>query len=309
MTQDANIRNAPLMSARRSFYPFNAEQTVNILSEFGPLVTMFIVNAFYGIADGTWALIITTIIAIAVMFYVFRRPPVFPLIASSVTIIFGALTLITNDPMWVQIKVTIFNALFGVFLISGLWLKQKLLQVRVREDLPLHRGRLEQVHLELRAFLLSDGRRQRGVRRTFQDEQLYYIFGQEMNGVNIWILFKICDHAAHLGSLCLGLVAADAEASDSRPGQRELSQCPTKRNYLEPALASPGSTVNRRSSWRSSSGRSWYSSSATPLRHLLRHRRIHGGDGRCSHRVADRARTYRGDAADNAASSSWCSAG
>ncbi len=26
--------------------------------------------------------------------------------------------------MWVQIKVTIFNALFGVFLISGLWLNQ-----------------------------------------------------------------------------------------------------------------------------------------------------------------------------------------
>ena len=66
MTQDANIRNAPLMSARRSFYPFNAEQTINILSEFGPLVTMFVVNAFWGINDGTWALIITTIIAIAV---------------------------------------------------------------------------------------------------------------------------------------------------------------------------------------------------------------------------------------------------
>ena len=47
------------------------------------------------------------------MLFVFHRPPIFPLIASTVTIVFGALTIITNDPMWVQIKVTIFNALFA----------------------------------------------------------------------------------------------------------------------------------------------------------------------------------------------------
>ena len=105
------------------FFPFNAEQTVNILSEFGPLVTMFVVNAIYGINAGTWALVITTVIAIAVMYYMFHRPPVFPLIASSVTIVFGALTLITHDAMWVQIKVTIYNPKFAAFLIGALYLK------------------------------------------------------------------------------------------------------------------------------------------------------------------------------------------
>lgn len=109
------------MSPRKRFYPFNAEQTVNILSEFGPLVTMFVVNALYGINAGTWALILTTIVAIIAMVYMFRRPPVFPLIASTVTIVFGALTLITHDPMWVQIKVTIFNAMFAGFLFSSFW--------------------------------------------------------------------------------------------------------------------------------------------------------------------------------------------
>ena len=100
------------MTRKRRFFPFNAEQTINILSEFGPLATMFIVNAIYDINTGTWALILTTILAIVVMFYMFGRPPVFPLIASTVTIVFGALTIITGDPMWVQIKVTIFNAMF-----------------------------------------------------------------------------------------------------------------------------------------------------------------------------------------------------
>jgi intracellular septation protein A len=109
------------MSVLRRIYPFNAEQTVNILSEFGPLVTMFIVNAAAGINAGTWALIISTVIAMVVMRMVLGRFPVFPIIASSVTIAFGVMTLVTKDPMWVQIKVSIFNALFGGFLFGGLF--------------------------------------------------------------------------------------------------------------------------------------------------------------------------------------------
>ena len=55
------------MITRKRFYPFNAEQTVNILSEFGPLVTMFVVNAAAGINWGTRALIVTTFFAIILM--------------------------------------------------------------------------------------------------------------------------------------------------------------------------------------------------------------------------------------------------
>ena len=110
------------MGFLRRLYPFNAEQTVNILSEFGPLVTMFVVNGATGdINTGTWALIISTVVAMVVMRVVLGRFPVFPIIASSVTIFFGALTLVTGDPMWVQIKVTIFNTLFAGFLFGGLW--------------------------------------------------------------------------------------------------------------------------------------------------------------------------------------------
>lgn len=109
------------MGILKRVYPFNADQTVNILSEFGPLVTMFIVNAAAGIDAGTKALIISTVIAMVVMRIVLKRFPVFPIIASSVTILFGVLTLVTGDPMWVQIKVSIFNALFAGFLFGGLF--------------------------------------------------------------------------------------------------------------------------------------------------------------------------------------------
>jgi intracellular septation protein A len=121
---DSSMGSAKTSTAPKTWlqriYPFNAEQTVNILSEFGPLVTMFVVNAAAGITWGTWALLISTVIAMVTMRMVVGRLPVFPLIASSVTLSFGALTLLTGDPMWVQIKVTIFNAMFAGFLFGGL---------------------------------------------------------------------------------------------------------------------------------------------------------------------------------------------
>lgn len=116
------------MISLKRYYPFNTEQTVNILSEFGPLVTMFIVNAAFNIEAGTWSLIAATIVAIVAMRLVLQRLPVFPLIASSVTILFGALTIITNDPMWVQMKVTIFNAMFAGFLFGGLALHERIVE-------------------------------------------------------------------------------------------------------------------------------------------------------------------------------------
>jgi intracellular septation protein A len=115
------------MTAKKHWFPFTAEQSVNILSEFGPLVTMFVVNAAAGITAGTWALIASTVIAMVVMRLVVGRLPIFPIIASSITIVFGALTIMTGDPIWVKIKVSIFNAMFAGFLFGGLWATSKIM--------------------------------------------------------------------------------------------------------------------------------------------------------------------------------------
>jgi len=110
-----------MMDKKKSWYPFTPEQTVNILSEFGPLVAMFIVNAVGGINAGTWALLVSTVVAMVVMRAVLGRLPIFPIIASGVTIVFGLLTIVTGDSMWIKIKVSIFNAMFAGFLFGGLW--------------------------------------------------------------------------------------------------------------------------------------------------------------------------------------------
>lgn len=179
------------MSLRKRIYPFNAEQTINILSEFGPLVTMFVVNAIYGINAGTWALILTTLLAIGVMFYMFRRPPVFPLIASTVTVVFGALTLVTHDPMWVQIKVTIFNALFAAFLLGGLAIKRNFFKYIFAKTFHYTDEGWNKFTWSFALFFLFTAAANEYVRLTFREDHMYTVFGHRMDGVNVWILFKI----------------------------------------------------------------------------------------------------------------------
>ncbi len=179
------------MNWLRRIYPFNAEQTVNILSEFGPLVTMFIVNAMYGISAGTWALIITTGIAIATMRVVLRRFPAFPIIASSVTIAFGGLTRVTGDAMWIQIKVTIFNLLFAAFLFGGLWMGKNFFQYVFESTFHYSKKGWDRFTFSFACFFLLTAVLNEIVRLTFDDHSIYSLLGYQMDGVNVWILFKV----------------------------------------------------------------------------------------------------------------------
>ncbi|MFA5900189.1 MAG: septation protein IspZ [Hyphomicrobium sp.] len=179
------------MNALKRLMPFNAEQAVNILSEFGPLVLMFIVNAMYGIAAGTWALIISTVVAIVAMYVVLHRPPVFPLIASTVTMVFGALTIITHDPMWVQIKVTIFNAMFALFLFGGLWFERNFFKYVFEKTFHYTKIGWDKFTWNFAWFFVFTAFANEFVRLTFKDERVYDVLGMQMDGVGIWIAFKV----------------------------------------------------------------------------------------------------------------------
>ncbi len=177
----------------KRLYPFNAEQTVNIASEFGPLVLMFIINATHGIIPGTWALILSTVVAMIVMWHVLRRLPVFPVIASSVTILFGIMTLLTGDPMWIQIKVTIFNAMFALFLFGGLWLGKNFFKYIFEKTFHYTKEGWDKFTWSFAWFFVFTAILNELVRQYFIPEQMYPFpfFENGLSGVNVWILFKI----------------------------------------------------------------------------------------------------------------------
>ncbi|MGE3712600.1 MAG: inner membrane-spanning protein YciB, partial [Hyphomicrobiaceae bacterium] len=156
------------------------------------LVAMFVVNAMAGITAGTWALIISTIIAMIVMRLVLGRLPVFPIIASGVTVAFGTMTLITGDPMWVQIKVTIFNAMFALFLFGGLWMGKNFFKYIFEGTFHYTKEGWDRFTFSFAWFFVFTAVLNEIVRQSFVPEMPYTVpLLGEMNGVNIWILFKI----------------------------------------------------------------------------------------------------------------------
>ena len=178
------------MAAKKHWFPFTAEQSVNILGEFGPLMTMFIVNALYDIDTGVKALIATTVMAMVVMLIVLRRLPVFPLIAGTVTVVFGWLTLVTGDPMWVQIKVTIFNLLFALVLWAGLWMGKNFFHYVFGKTFHYTPEGWRKFTNSFAWFFVFTAVINEAVRLGFDGVEIE-AFDKTFDGVQIWIFFKL----------------------------------------------------------------------------------------------------------------------
>lgn len=179
------------MTWLKRLYPFNAEQSVNLLSEFGPLITLFVVNAIYGVTAGIWALIGTTILSLIVMWMVLRRLPMFALIAGGITLIFSGISLYTNDPMWVQLKVTLFNAVFALFLGAGLMMKQNFFKYTFEKT--FHYS-VEGWNKFTRSFIilfLFLAAANEAIRLGFPWNQHFDLLGWKTDGLNVWVMFKV----------------------------------------------------------------------------------------------------------------------
>lgn len=104
------------------------QQLGKLLLELGPLVVFFVVNSQYGIFVGTGCFMVATIVALTASKILFGRVPVMPLVSGFFIIVFGGLTLLLNDDLFIKIKPTIVNLLFASALFGGLYFGQSLLK-------------------------------------------------------------------------------------------------------------------------------------------------------------------------------------
>lgn len=174
----------------RRHFPFNAEQTVSACGEVGPLVAMFLVNGVYGIDAGTWALIVATIVSLAVSLWVLGRPPVMPFIAGGVSVAFGTLTLITEDPMWIQIKVTLFNTLVAATLWLGLKTGHDFFRFVFGKTFHYTDEGWHKFTRNVALFFLATALVNEAVRLGFDGFEMLAL-NHIFTGIDIWILFKI----------------------------------------------------------------------------------------------------------------------
>lgn len=104
---------------------------LKLLLEMGPLVTFFLVNSFGdrlfgGAADqrifwATGVFMAAVTLSLAITYALVRKLPVMPLVSTVMILVFGGLTLALNDELFIKLKPTIVNTLFGVtLLVAGL---------------------------------------------------------------------------------------------------------------------------------------------------------------------------------------------
>jgi intracellular septation protein len=179
------------MSFLRRLYPFNLEQTVNLLSEFGPLITLFVVNALFGVTAGIWALIGTTILALIAMRVVLNKLPILALIAGGFTLIFSSISLVTHDPVWVQIKVTMFNAAFAAFLGFGLATKKNFFKYAFEKTFHYTQEGWNRFTMGMMILFIVLAVANEVIRLAFWHANPYTVFGHQTTGLQIWILFKV----------------------------------------------------------------------------------------------------------------------
>ena len=94
---------------------------LKFITDFGPLLVFFF---FYYNSDKNLRVaippfIIATIIALIVVWIIEKKIPMIPLISGILITFFGGLTIYFNNPVFIFIKPTIINVLFGLTLLFG----------------------------------------------------------------------------------------------------------------------------------------------------------------------------------------------
>lgn len=137
--------NAPILERDPSDPQRKKEEVSPLLKlvlELGPLVVFFFANArgawlashFPTLAElggpifiATGLFMAATAIALATSWLLTRSLPIMPLISGVVVFVFGALTLYLQDDVFIKMKPTIVNTLFGAILLGGLLFGKALL--------------------------------------------------------------------------------------------------------------------------------------------------------------------------------------
>lgn len=110
---------------------------LKILVEAGPLVAFFIANAKAGIFWATGVYMIAAALALAISWTLTRKLAIVPIATLAFVLVFGALTLWLNDDVFIKMKVTLINGLFGCILLGGLAFGRSLLRPVFGEALNL----------------------------------------------------------------------------------------------------------------------------------------------------------------------------
>ena len=94
---------------------------IKFITDFGPLLVFlfFYYNSDKNLKIAIPPFIIATIIALTIVWVLEKKIPMVPLIGGILITLFGGLTIYFDNPIFIYIKPTIINSLFGLALLFG----------------------------------------------------------------------------------------------------------------------------------------------------------------------------------------------
>ena len=105
---------------------------LKFVTDFGPLLIFFTVyyKSDRDLSAAIPPLIIATLIAVAIIYFIEKKIPYIPLIGGLLISLFGGLSLYFNNPVFLYVKPTIINIVFAsVLLIGNIFFKKNFLKV------------------------------------------------------------------------------------------------------------------------------------------------------------------------------------
>ncbi|MGB7100823.1 MAG: septation protein A [Xanthobacteraceae bacterium] len=97
--------------------------------DLGPLVLFFFANSRYGIFVATGTFMVAVLAALAASYVLTRTLPIMPVVTAIIVLVFGGLTLILHNDLFIKIKPTILYVLFGAVLLGGLFFGKSFLGI------------------------------------------------------------------------------------------------------------------------------------------------------------------------------------
>ena len=121
--------------------------------DFIPLLVFFAVYKFFDIYYATGALMVVTVLQIAITWFTLRKLEKMHLITLGMVLVFGGFTLFFHDDAFIKWKVTVINLLFSAaLLVSQFVLKKPLIKQMLGKEMQLPDAIWSRVNLAWAGF-------------------------------------------------------------------------------------------------------------------------------------------------------------
>jgi intracellular septation protein len=143
------------------------------------------------LVQATWFLVAGSAVGVAVGLIVEKRLALMPLLVGGFALVFGLLTVLTGDGLWVKVKVTALNLSLAVALIGGVLLNKQPLKALLGTVIPINDRAWRTLTLRYGIYFLAVGITNELIR---SEPLVGWVAGQigrgDVDPADVWVSFR-----------------------------------------------------------------------------------------------------------------------